>query len=84
MSLTVDPEKIQPTEPPDPKLYRALPGGGYVYIPAEEVWRGDEAPIRRRQRNTRRRARREERKARKTAAAAQPEPIDITPPKKPD
>jgi hypothetical protein len=81
MSLTVDPEKIQPTEQPDPRLYRALPNGGYVYIPAEEEWNRDEAAIRRR-RNERRRARRKARRARK-AAAAHPEPIDITPPKTP-
>jgi hypothetical protein len=82
MSLTVDPEKIQPTEPPDPRLYRALPGGGYIYIPAEEVWNRDTDAIRRRQRNERRRARRKAR--REARKAAQADPIDITPPKPPD
>jgi hypothetical protein len=72
MSLTVDPEKIQPTDPPDPRVYRALPGGGYIYIPAEEQWNHDTAAIRRRARNTRRRARRAERKAAKAAESPKP------------
>jgi hypothetical protein len=66
-TLIVDVEKVQAAFNPDPRLYRALPGGGYAYIPAEEVWQGDEAAIRRRQRNARRRARRAARKAPRAA-----------------
>jgi hypothetical protein len=82
-TLIVDVDKVQAAVEPDPKLYRKLEGGGYTYIPAEEVWLGDTTAIRRRQRNERRRARRAERKARRAAEAAQPGPIDITPAKKP-
>jgi hypothetical protein len=64
-TLIVDTSKVQDAVNPDPRLYRALPGGGYTYIPAEEVWLGDTDAIRRRRRSERRRARR---KARREAA----------------
>jgi hypothetical protein len=84
--LVVDIEKIDPSVNPDPRLYRALPGGGYTSREAEAQWNRNLSPehaaeARRYRRNARRRARRAERKA---AEAAQPGPIDITPPKKPD
>jgi hypothetical protein len=72
-TLVVDVEKVQAAFAPDPKLYRALPGGGYTYLPAEEVWQGDEAAIRRRARKTRRRARRAARKAAKATESAKPQ-----------
>jgi hypothetical protein len=84
-TLIVDTDKVQEAVTPDPALYRALPAGDYAYIPAPEQWEGDTAAIRRRARNARRRARRKTlREAREAADAAQAEPIDITPPKKPD
>jgi hypothetical protein len=69
MSLTIDPEKIQPTEPPDPRLYKQLANGGYAYIPALEQWDGT-ARAKAEARRARRRARRAARKARKAADAA--------------
>jgi hypothetical protein len=68
-TITVDTSKI-PDFNPDPRLYRAMPGGGYISIEAEEIWNHDVAAIRRRAKNAKRRARRAARKAARAAAAA--------------
>jgi hypothetical protein len=73
ITLTIDQAALQKScnaTPPDPRLYKPLPGGGYAYIPALEQWEGDVVAIRKRARNARRRARRVAKKAARAAAAA--------------
>jgi hypothetical protein len=87
--LVVDTAKVEAAFNPDPARYRKLKDGGYTLIEAEAQWNRNLSPehaaeARRYRRNARRRARRAARKARKAADAPQAEPIDITPPKKPD
>jgi hypothetical protein len=73
-NIVVDISKA-PDFNPDPRLYRAMPGGGNVSIEAEEIWNHDVVAIRRRAKNAKRRARRAARKAKAAAAAAgEPDP----------
>jgi hypothetical protein len=86
-TITVDQAALQKhyaANPPDPTLYRPLPGGGYSYIPTEE--NQPQATIslaeaKRIRRQERRRQRRAERRVREGDDA-----VDITPrgPKPPD
>jgi hypothetical protein len=84
-TLIVDLSKISDANP-DPAVYRAQEGGGFIDRAREDEWiNGSPAIQAARAQQERRRARRKARReARKAREAAQAGPIDITPPKTPD
>jgi hypothetical protein len=85
-TLIVDTSKVKDAVNPDPALYRAMLGGGYTDRAREEEWLNGSPAMQafRAQQDARRSRRKARREARRAAEAAQREPIDITPPKKPD
>jgi hypothetical protein len=76
-TLIVDTSKVQDAFNPDPRLYRALPGGGFTFREVEAQWNRNlslehAAEARRYRRNARRRARRAARNAAKAADTRSP------------